>query len=42
MVIMVRNIFFNFMIRMFFSDEKKIPARLPDLRKGRLGLGQEQ
>jgi hypothetical protein len=25
-----------------FSDERKIPARLPDLQKGRLGLGQEE
>lgn len=25
---------------MLFSDERKIPARLPDLQKGRLGLGQ--
>lgn len=27
---------------MLFSDERKIPARLPDLQKGRLGLGQEE
>jgi hypothetical protein len=38
---MVINIFFNYTIKILFSDERKIPARLPNLQKGRLGLEQE-
>jgi hypothetical protein len=33
---------FNCTIKILFSDERKIPARLPNLQKGRLGLEQEE